>query len=91
MAFSLNLVLHTPVEVLPLAFMVLELKSSHFSHRKAADAGEWNHLVNPSQKWLHTFPLFVKSLSSPWVSKDYSADGELVSYCIGFEQEQSSS
>lgn len=40
MAFSLNLFLHTPVEVLPLAFMVLELKSSHFSHCKAADAGE---------------------------------------------------
>lgn len=38
----------------------------------------------------HIF-LVCEILSSPWVSKDYSADGELVSYCIGFEEEQSSS
>lgn len=38
-AFSLNLVLHTPVEVLPLASMVLELKSFNFSHHTAADIG----------------------------------------------------
>lgn len=71
--------------------MVLELKSFHFSHPTAADIGEWNHLVSPSWKLLHTFPLFVRSISSPWVSEDYSADSELGSYYIGFEEEESSS